>query len=207
MQREEAVERINSLGKWYQTIKLDEGLSTPGTKDFGDPIWEMLKPLLPDIRNRWVLDVGCNAGCFSFHLEREGARVVGIDKGERWIDQALFVKQYFEEKEGRLLSVYFSPINLFFDDRVPNILNHMRESFHIVLANALIHHVKPLDKVARYLSDIATEMVITRLVKDKGRSDLIFTDEMKNLRWGVSYDGLVKSPKSKRYFMTYEKIR
>ncbi|GAH49393.1 unnamed protein product [marine sediment metagenome] len=133
-----------------------------------------------------------------------GARTLGIDKIQRFIDQALFVRKYFQEKEGRTILSEFSRINLSFD-KDPKLLDHIWGRFHIVMAVAFLHHVKPVEKVAEHFSRIATEKIIVRLVKNKGMSDVVFKQSMKDLGWKITHDDLIASPKLGRYFVVYEK--
>jgi len=203
--RKDDVRKIKELGKWYQTIHLDDELSTPGAKNFGEPTWEMMEPFLPDVKGKWVLDIGCNAGCFSFHLCRKGAKsVLGIDASERYLAQARFVKEYLEQKEGREYPVEFSQVKLQFE-KEPNILDHIQHSFPVVFLSAFIHHVKPVEKVAEKLFGLATQSLVAWLVVDKNRTDLAFIKLAGNLGWKVAHDG--SSPKRKRYCMVYEKVR
>jgi tRNA (mo5U34)-methyltransferase len=56
-----------------------------------------------------VLDIGCNAGFYSFEMKRRGAgRVVGIDFDDYYLDQARFAAEVlgFEDIEFRRMSVY-----------------------------------------------------------------------------------------------------
>jgi tRNA (mo5U34)-methyltransferase len=41
-----------------------------------------------DLRNWTVLDIGCNAGFYSFELARRGAKVLGIDANPYYLAQA-----------------------------------------------------------------------------------------------------------------------
>lgn len=88
--------RIRALDPWFHDIDLGPELKTklgPCADEPGDhpkPTWEILKPYLPaDLSGRSVLDVGCNAGFYSFEAKRLGAaRVLGVDAQRREIAQA-----------------------------------------------------------------------------------------------------------------------
>ena len=57
--------------------------------DFPNFKWQQIQPFLPpDIRGWRVLDVGCNAGFYSFELARRGASVLGIDVDPHYLAQA-----------------------------------------------------------------------------------------------------------------------
>src|SRR5215471_4266648 len=55
----------------------------------GAPEWPALLPLLPDLRGRNVLDLGCGFGWFCRWARQQGAaRVLGIDVSERMLARA-----------------------------------------------------------------------------------------------------------------------
>ncbi len=55
----------------------------------GAPEWPALRSLLPDLRGRGVLDLGCGFGWFCRWARQQGAaRVLGIDISERMLAQA-----------------------------------------------------------------------------------------------------------------------
>jgi tRNA (mo5U34)-methyltransferase len=83
---------IASLGPWFHNLHLDDGLQTAPHHPLGDfPAfkWELLEPHLPQSLEGWTaLDIGCNAGFYSFALARRGAEVTGIDAEARYLKQA-----------------------------------------------------------------------------------------------------------------------
>jgi tRNA (mo5U34)-methyltransferase len=94
------LERIRALDPWFHDIDLGDGLRTKAgvcadePADHPRPTWEALRPFLPDLSGRSVLDVGCNAGFYSFEARRLGAaRVLGIDAQRREIAQARLVAE------------------------------------------------------------------------------------------------------------------
>jgi len=66
---------VNSV-RWYHSIPLTHGVVTPGESQ--TPPYEA--PVLPDMRDKTVLDIGAFDGYYSFEAERQGARrVVALD--------------------------------------------------------------------------------------------------------------------------------
>ncbi|HZP42840.1 MAG TPA: DUF1698 domain-containing protein [Candidatus Binatia bacterium] len=89
MTRAEILARIRELRPWFQNVPLGDGIFT---KDLDDPtnsfpgqnipwgLWERIKKVIPArLTGLRVLDVGCNAGFYSFRMRERGADVVGID--------------------------------------------------------------------------------------------------------------------------------
>lgn len=87
---------VRALDPWFHDLDLGNGLRTKREAcadepvDHPRPTWGLVRPLLPaDLSGLDVLDVGCNAGFYSFELKRLGARrVLGVDAQRREIAQA-----------------------------------------------------------------------------------------------------------------------
>jgi tRNA (mo5U34)-methyltransferase len=81
-----------ALGPWFQNLHLPDGSQTAPAHFLGDyPAfkWRNVAHVLPASMEGWTaLDVGCNAGFYSFELARRGARVVGIDIDTHYLRQA-----------------------------------------------------------------------------------------------------------------------
>jgi tRNA (mo5U34)-methyltransferase len=84
--------RIRRLAPWFHNLHLPDGRETAPDHPLGDfPRfkWRQLAPALPDDLAGWrALDVGCNAGFYSFELARRGADVLAIDTDARYLRQA-----------------------------------------------------------------------------------------------------------------------
>ena len=89
-------ERIRALDPWFHDIDLGPGLTTKlgscanEPVDHPRPTWALLRPHFPaSFDGLDVLDVGCNAGFYSFEAKRLGAgRVLGVDSQRREVAQA-----------------------------------------------------------------------------------------------------------------------
>ncbi|TFZ07503.1 TIGR04290 family methyltransferase [Ramlibacter henchirensis] len=85
--------QIDALGPWFHNLHLPGGVQTVPDHflggDFPNFKWQEIAPHLPHDLSGWrVLDVGCNAGFYSFELARRGASVLAIDVEELYLDQA-----------------------------------------------------------------------------------------------------------------------
>ena len=83
---------IEALGPWFHNLHLPGGVQTLPDSfiggDFPHFKWLDIAPHIPQDLTGWrVLDVGCNAGFYSFELARRGASVLAIDV------EALYLKQ------------------------------------------------------------------------------------------------------------------
>lgn len=83
---------IAALGPWFHNLHLPDGTETAPSHFLGDfprYKWQALAPHLPPRLEGWTaLDIGCNAGYYSFELAQRGARVTGIDVDPHYLRQA-----------------------------------------------------------------------------------------------------------------------
>ena len=90
--------KIKQLGPWFHNMNLVHGVwthpeSVGAGPDYPGWRWQAIKPLMPDVRDKLCLDLGCSSGFFSLKMKELGARyVLGVDQGEQVqaIEQARF---------------------------------------------------------------------------------------------------------------------
>ncbi|HZG36712.1 MAG TPA: TIGR04290 family methyltransferase [Gaiellaceae bacterium] len=137
---------IAQLGPWFHNLHLPGGLQTAPDHPLGDfPAykWQELAPHLPADLEGWAaLDIGCNAGFYSFELASRGADVLGIDLDERYLRQARWAAERLgleEHVEFRRMQVYD--------------LARSAERYDLVLFMGVLYHLRhpllALDLVAR----------------------------------------------------------
>ncbi|HZT01128.1 MAG TPA: TIGR04290 family methyltransferase [Steroidobacteraceae bacterium] len=87
------------LGPWFHNLHLPDGTQTAPQHLLGDfPAvkWRQVAPWLPaDLKGWRALDIGCNAGFYSFELARRGAEVTAIDIEPRYLEQARWAARQF----------------------------------------------------------------------------------------------------------------
>lgn len=93
----EVADELRVLAPWFHNLHLPGGEQTAPEHPLGDfPRfkWREIAPHLPADLTGWTaLDIGCNAGFYSFELARRGARVTGIDIDPRYLAQARWAAQ------------------------------------------------------------------------------------------------------------------
>lgn len=107
-------EQIEALGPWFHNLHLPGGVQTTPEHflggDFPNFKWQEIRPFVPEDLSGWrVLDVGCNAGFYSFELARRGASVLGIDVDEHYLAQARWAAKQLglgAQVEFRKMQVY-----------------------------------------------------------------------------------------------------
>ena len=106
--------QIEALGPWFHNLHLPGGEQTVPDHflggDFPGFKWEQIRSHVPQDLTGWrVLDVGCNAGFYSFELARRGADVLAIDVDPHYLAQARWAAKQFglqDRVEFRQLQVY-----------------------------------------------------------------------------------------------------
>jgi tRNA (mo5U34)-methyltransferase len=154
--REELLAGVERLEPWFHLIDLGQGVVTKTRSAAGEAAdhprgeWEVIRKHLPaDLSGKTLLDVGCNAGFFSFEAKRRGAaRVLGIDAQRHHIRQASFARRALgADVEFRRLSVY---------DLDPRGIGQ----FDITLALGLVYHLKHLVLALENLFRVTKELLL-----------------------------------------------
>jgi tRNA (mo5U34)-methyltransferase len=139
-------EEIEALGPWFHNLHLPDGTQTAPQHflgDFPSYKWEEVRRHLPEDLAGWTaLDIGCNAGFYSFQLARRGARVTGIDHDPHYLKQARWAARQFglaDQVSFREMTVYD--------------LARTEEQWDLVLFMGVLYHLRypllGLDIVAR----------------------------------------------------------
>ncbi len=126
---------VRALGPWFHNLHLPGGLETAPDHPLGDfPRfkWNQIAPVLPADLTGWeVLDVGCNAGFYSFELARRGASVLGIDADSRYLRQAEWARRHLD-RTGRVR----------FEERTVYDLPALAGRFDLVLFMGVLYHLR-----------------------------------------------------------------
>jgi len=93
-------EMAESVGWWWHSIDLGQGVVTKGYKTPETLQYELESLRLPDLRDKMVLDIDAWDGFFSFEAERHGARrVVALDHYAWFLDIQKYGQYWAECKE------------------------------------------------------------------------------------------------------------
>ena len=126
---------VERLGPWFHNLHLPDGTQTAPDHRLGDfpkYKWEVLRPHLPERLDGWTaLDLGCNAGFYSFELARLGATVTAIDLDERYLSQARWAAREY----GLEHAIEFQCKQVYD-------LARMDQRFDLVLFMGLLYHLR-----------------------------------------------------------------
>ncbi len=133
--RDPAARRIRALAPWFHNLHLPDGRETAPDHPLGDfprvKWWELSSSIPEDLRGWRVLDVGCNAGFYSFALAARGAEVLAVDQDEHYLQQARWAAEQLDP-EGR---VRFEQLGVYELARRP-------ERFDLVLFLGVLYHLR-----------------------------------------------------------------
>lgn len=124
-----------ALGPWFHNLHLKDGSQTAPGHPYGDfPRfkWNQIAAVLPEDLTGWTaLDIGCNAGYYSFELARRGARVTAIDSNPHYLRQARWATQHFQLSD----RIQFAQMQIYELARMPN-------AFDLVLFMGVFYHLR-----------------------------------------------------------------
>lgn len=151
-------QKITALAPWFHNLHLPDGTQTAPDHFLGDFPgfkWRGLAPHIPEDLTGWrALDIGCNAGFYSFELARRGARVLGIDCDPHYLEQAQWASQQYGLQD----RVSFKKMQVYDLAREP-------ESFDLVLFMGVFYHLRypllALDIVAQKTRKLMIFQTIT----------------------------------------------
>ena len=142
------VESEAQRAPWYQRIPIRDGIVTPGRADSLRRLAQLRLP--DDLKEKCVLDVGCNSGMLCFECERRNAgRVVGTDLNRMRLQQARTLAEIME------LDVEFIELDLF---RAPSL-----GRFDIVFCIAVLTEVRDVVGGLEVLKQITAETLYLEL--------------------------------------------
>jgi len=136
----EIEKEVNQLGPWLQNLSLNGILTNSNNPDYPESRWRLVEPYVPkNLKDKTVLDLGCNAGYFSVKMKERGADVLGVDWYTRNIEQANFVAKVLD------LNIEYRQQNIY------EFLLTNKQVFDYVLFLGVFYHLRypllALDKI------------------------------------------------------------
>jgi tRNA (mo5U34)-methyltransferase len=144
---------ISALGPWFHNLHLPGGEQTAPDHPLGDfPAfkWEQIASSVPEnLTGTRALDIGCNAGFYSFQLAARGAEVLAVDVDEHYLAQARWAAGRLDPEgsvDFRCMQVYD--------------LASVEEQFDLILFLGVLYHLRhPLLAI-----DVVAERLRGRLI-------------------------------------------
>lgn len=134
-------QRIKELAPWFHYIEFPYGLKSRECKDLKHDVYnhplslaDRLEKVLPinSVKDKLILDMGCNGGYFTYLYAKNGGRVDAMDLNRRYVDQTKFVREVFSEEFSTMPTVSMADIET---------LAMPPETYDISLGLGLLYHV------------------------------------------------------------------
>ena len=179
-------EAIDALQPWFHNLHLPGGFQTVAQHPFGDfprVKWEQFKNEIPEDLSGWTaLDIGCNAGFYSFELAKRGADVMGIDLDPHYLKQA----QWAAKQMGLADKVSFRQMQIYD-------LARMEQDFDIIIFMGVFYHLRypalALDIVTQKLKKLMVFQTLTmpgeNVVKPAADMSMDEREQMRQDGWPV----------------------
>ena len=133
--RNDIERKIARFGPWFHNLRLPDGTQTAPNHPLGDfPTvkWEQFRSFIPEDLTGWtVLDIGCNAGFYSFEMAKRNAQVTAIDVNPHYLAQAEWAAQQYGVS-GRINFMQMQVYDLV----------RMKEEFDLVLFLGVFYHLR-----------------------------------------------------------------
>ncbi|SDL85992.1 class I SAM-dependent methyltransferase [Sediminibacillus halophilus] len=149
--------------------------SVKGLEGAGE--WHILKGLLPELKNKSVLDLGCGFGWHCRYAREQQARsVIGVDISEKMLQQAR------EMTNDSLISYIKMPIeDIAFSD----------SQFDVVISSLAFHYIKSFKTICKKVYDCLRPggsfifSVEHPIFTSRNNQDWIYDDKGNRLHWAV----------------------
>lgn len=158
---------FSAYGKMSRSVK---GLEGAGE-------WHVLKELIPDLRNKRVLDLGCGFGWHCrYAREQQASSVIGVDISEKMLQKAR------EKTDDPFISYLKMPIeDIDFSD----------SEFDLVISSLAFHYVEDFEticqKVYGYLNSGGSFVFSVEhpIFTSRNEQDWYYDDQGSRLHWAV----------------------
>lgn len=170
--KENKYDELNFFRQYSQMLRSLEGLKGAGE-------WHILKTLLPDFKEKRVLDLGCGFGWHCRYAVEQGAiSVVGIDLSEKMIAEAK-TRNAFPRIDYRCIAIEdfdFSP-----------------ETFDIVISSLTFHYLESFEDLCRKINNCLTKRgsfvfsVEHPVFTAYGSQDWYYNAQGERLHWPVDH--------------------
>ncbi|MDW8800230.1 methyltransferase domain-containing protein [Clostridium sp. A1-XYC3] len=168
--KENKYDDINFFNQYSQMPRSIGGLKAAGE-------WPVLQKMLPDLRNKRVLDLGCGFGWHCQYAAEQGAKsVVGVDISEKMLEVA--------KKKHQASSVEYKRMAI--ED-----IDFPADSFDIVVSSLALHYIQSFNdickKVNTYLSKGGDFIFSVEhpIFTAYGKQDWYYDEQGNRMHWPV----------------------
>jgi tRNA (mo5U34)-methyltransferase len=163
---------IHKLGPWFHNLRLPSGHQTAPDHPLGDFPgfkWQQLESVIGrNLNGVRALDVGCNAGFYSFQLAARGADVTAIDVDGRYLRQARWAAEQLDPG-GR---VRFLQLHVY--DLVAS-----SSGFDLILFLGVLYHLRYPQLALDLVASLAEgQIIVQTLTMPQAASELVVPSDL-----------------------------
>jgi ubiquinone/menaquinone biosynthesis C-methylase UbiE len=149
--------------------------SSKGLEGAGE--WPVLKALIPDLKNKHVLDLGCGFGWHCrYAREQQASSVVGVDISEKMLQKA------HEKTDDPLITYWNMPMEN---------INFSNAEFDVVISSLAFHYIKLFEALCKKVYDCLKPggsfifSVEHPMFTSRNEQDWHYDDQGNRLHWPV----------------------
>lgn len=137
------MEKTDIKHNWDKMAQAYESF-TSGKDSYSNLIeWKAIKTIIPDLKGKRILDLGCGTGRFSFLFEElKPSQIIAVDLSEEMIEIG---KKTAEEKES---------IIQFIKNDIENLSAVTSNSIDLIFSSTTLHYIKNLNNIMDEISRI-----------------------------------------------------
>jgi 2-polyprenyl-3-methyl-5-hydroxy-6-metoxy-1,4-benzoquinol methylase len=141
LNKQELEKRIRALDPWFEYIQFPFGLESRPCQDIKHEVYNhplslatRVEKLLPSnsVKDKMILDMGCNGGYFTYLYAKNGAIVDAMDLNPRYVEQTKLIRDVFGGEFTRPVTVSQANIES---------LEIASETYDVSLGLGLLYHV------------------------------------------------------------------
>ena len=133
---------------------------TPYDVDANINRYEFLSPIINQVQDKKVLEIGCGNGDMSIFLAKHGAKVLAIDNTNNGINNALALAEFNGVK-----------INAQVIDALD--VDRLTEKFDFVVGKFILHHIEPFDSFAEKIKTCMNDNAIGLFYENSSRNKIL----------------------------------
>jgi SAM-dependent methyltransferase len=165
-------DNVNFFSEYKKMARSVQGLEGAGE-------WHVLKALLPELRDKRVLDLGCGFGWHCrYAREQEARSVIGVDLSDKMLKQAR------EMTNDELISYIKMPIeDIHFSD----------SPFDVVISSLAFHYIQSFESICKKVYDSLKPggsfvfSVEHPVFTSRNEQDWYYDDKGNRLHWAVDH--------------------
>lgn len=140
------MENLHIMKNWDKMATTYENFTNHPESYSNQIEWRAIKEILPNLKDKKILDLGCGTGRFSFLFEKlSPKRIVGVDFSEEMI------------KIGEQIAKVNNSIVELLNCSIENLSIFNSNEFDFIFSSTTLHYIRNLDNIMKEISRLMTD--------------------------------------------------